>query len=378
MKSIRTAAAVALTAALALVLVACGSSSSGGSSTTASATGNISTGGFQNPTTQSLTGGKRGGTLQVLNETDFESLDPGNAYYSIDYEVVFATQRPLYSNKPNTASEATPDMADSPVEIAPDNKTVTVHLKQGIHFSPPVNSEVTAEDVAYAIQRGANPNVANPYFQSYFEAIEGAPKATGGPIKGIQTPNTHTIVLHLTEPKGQLVADALVLPLTAAVPKQYTEKLDRHAPSEYANYQVATGPYMLKNNAEGKVLGIGYIPGQSATLVRNPNWNPKPTSGLPISTRSTSRSAGRTRSSGVRCWKARTSSRTNRRRSRASGSRLKNSSSSWRYRRAPEPTTSLSTTRSGRSRTSTCARRCGRRSTARRWTRRAAARSSPT
>jgi peptide/nickel transport system substrate-binding protein len=275
MKSIRAAAAVALTAVLALVLVACGSSSSGGSSTTASATGNISTGGFQNPTTQSLTGGKRGGTLQVLNETDFESLDPGNAYYSVDYEVVFATQRPLYSNKPNTTSEPTPDMADSPVKIAPDNETVTVHLKQGIHFSPPVNSEVTAEDVAYAIQRGANPNVANPYFQSYFEAIEGAPKATGGPIKGIQTPNTHTIVLHLTEPKGQLVADALVLPLTAAVPKQYAEKLDRHAPSEYANYQVATGPYMLKNNAEGKVLGIGYIPGQSATLVRNPNWNPK-------------------------------------------------------------------------------------------------------
>ena len=30
---------------------------------------------------------------------------------------------------------------------------------------------------------------------------------------------------------------------------------------------------MLKNNAEGKVLGIGYIPGKSATLIRNPNWN---------------------------------------------------------------------------------------------------------
>jgi peptide/nickel transport system substrate-binding protein len=30
---------------------------------------------------------------------------------------------------------------------------------------------------------------------------------------------------------------------------------------------------MFKNNAEGKVLGIGYQPGKSATLVRNPNWN---------------------------------------------------------------------------------------------------------
>jgi peptide/nickel transport system substrate-binding protein len=31
---------------------------------------------------------------------------------------------------------------------------------------------------------------------------------------------------------------------------------------------------MLENNAAGKVLGIGYTPGKSATLVRNPNWNP--------------------------------------------------------------------------------------------------------
>jgi peptide/nickel transport system substrate-binding protein len=276
MRSIRTVAAIAIVAALALVLAACGSSnsnSSGGSKGSESKASTISTGGFQTPTTEALTGGKKGGTLQVLDETDFEHLDPGIAYYSLDYEVVFATQRPLYSNKPNTASEATPDMAEGPPEISSDNKTIKVKLKEGIKFSPPVNSEVTSEDVAYAIERGANPNVANPYFQAYYEAIEGAPKATGGPIKGIETPNPHEIVFHLTEPKGQLVADALVLPLTAAVPKAYTEKFDKHKPSDYANYQVATGPYMLKNDSSGKVLGSGYIPGKSATLVRNPNWD---------------------------------------------------------------------------------------------------------
>ncbi len=69
------------------------------------------------------------------------------------------------------------------------------------------------------------------------------------------------------------MADALVLPLTAPVPKEYAEKFDKHKPSDYATYQVATGPYMFKNNAEGKVLGVGYFPGKSATLVRNPNWN---------------------------------------------------------------------------------------------------------
>ncbi len=277
MRSIRSVAAAALVAGLALLLAACGSSnsSSGSSAPTSSsnASAALSTGGYKSPLTEPETG-KRGGTLTVLQETDFEHLDPGIAYFSVDYAVVFATQRPLYSQKPNSTEE-TPDMAEGAPEISNGGKTVTVHLKEGIHFSPPVNREVVAEDVAYAIERGANPDVANPYIQSYFKSIEGMPKATGGPVKGIETPNKHELVFHLTEPKGQLVADALLLPLTAAVPKEYAEKFDKNKPSNYAAYEVATGPYMLKNNAQGKVLGIGYIPGKSATLVRNPNWNAK-------------------------------------------------------------------------------------------------------
>jgi peptide/nickel transport system substrate-binding protein len=276
MRSIRTVAAVSLASGLAVLLAACGSSSSSSpstSSTTASAGSALSSSGYKSPLTEPLTG-KRGGTLDVLQEIDFEHLDPGIAYFSVDYAVVFATQRPLYSQKPNS-TEPTPDMAEGAPEITEGGKTVTVHIKHGIHFSPPVNREVTSEDVAYAIERGKNPDVANPYIESYFKSVEGEPAATGGPIKGIETPEKHEIVFHLTEPKGQLVADALVLPLTAAVPKEYAEKFDKNKPSNYADYEVATGPYMLKNNAEGKVLGVGYIPGKSATLVRNPNWNPK-------------------------------------------------------------------------------------------------------
>ena len=119
----------------------------------------------------------------MLQEIDFEHLDPGIAYFSVDYAVVFATQRPLYSQKPNS-TEATPDMAEGAPEICDGGKTVTVHLKEGIHFSPPVNREVTSEDVAYAIERGANPNVANPYIQSYFKSIEGDADGDGRPDQG--------------------------------------------------------------------------------------------------------------------------------------------------------------------------------------------------
>ena len=275
MRSIRTVAALAAVAVLAVVFAACGSSSktsSNGEGGSSSSSGSVGTSGYMSPTTESLTGGKKGGTLQVLDETDFEHIDPGIAYYSLDYEVVFATQRPLYSNKPNTASEASPDMASAPPEISSDNKTVTVKLREGIKFSPPVNREVTADDVKYAFERAANPNVANPYLHAYFDAVEGVPKANGGPISGITAPDKHTIVFKLTEPKGGLVAAALVMPISAAVPKEYAEKYDKHKPSDYGNYQVATGPYMFKSDSSGKVLGVGYFPGKSATLVRNPNW----------------------------------------------------------------------------------------------------------
>ena len=260
--------------ALTVGLAACGSSTPG-TGAAGSESAALSSGGFQSPLTEPLTGGRRGGTLQVLDETDFEHLDPGIAYYGLDYEVIYATQRPLYSFKPNTETEPSPDLASRPPELSADDRSVTVHLREGIRFSPPVSREVTAEDVAYAIERGANPNVANPYLHTYFDSIEGMPKADGGPVKGITTPDRHTIVFKLSEPKAQIVADALELPLSAAVPKSYAERFDRHSPSDYGSYEVATGPYMLKNDASGKVLGVGYVPGRSATLVRNPNWNPK-------------------------------------------------------------------------------------------------------
>ena len=251
----------------ALALAACGSSSSSAS------TGLNTPQGVLTPANEPQSGEHRGGTLTVLNHTDFEHIDPGTSYFSNDYEAMYATQRPLYSYKPNNVTTPSPDMAESDPQISSDGKNITIHIRHGVHFSPPVNREVTSADVAYALERAANPNVANPYYLGYLGAVEGVPKANGGPVPGIKTPNKYTLELHLTEPKAQLVAASLVLPYSAAVPADYAKRFDAQKPSEYGNYQVATGPYMFKANGEGKVLGTGYQPGKSATLVRNPNWN---------------------------------------------------------------------------------------------------------
>jgi peptide/nickel transport system substrate-binding protein len=97
MKSIRTILLAALAGVFALGIAACGSSSSSKSANTGIGVPQ----GIQTPATESLTGGKRGGTLNVLNHEDFEHIDPGQSYFAIDYQAVYATNRPLYSYKPN-------------------------------------------------------------------------------------------------------------------------------------------------------------------------------------------------------------------------------------------------------------------------------------
>ena len=246
---------------LAVALAACGSSSSSSLS------------GVQGPAGQSLTGGKKGGTLTVLDHQDFQHLDPGQAYFAVDYPVIFATQRPLYAFMPNSANAVVPDLASGPAQISPDGMTVTVQIRSGVRFSPPVNREVTSADVAYAIERGANPNVGNGYFMPYFGALAGADKATGGPFPGVTTPDKSTIVFHLTKPTATLLAGALALPLSAPVPPEFAKKLDAQKPTKYGEFLVSSGPYMVKADSKGHVVGVGYQPGKSLTLVRNPNWS---------------------------------------------------------------------------------------------------------
>jgi peptide/nickel transport system substrate-binding protein len=267
-------------------LAACGSTSASRPSDVRSSLTSLLKPG-ENPAAEKLTGRRRGGTLTVYSANDFDSLDPGESYYVLDYAVDYATQRPLFSYMPNNASTVVPDMAAFMPTIAnggitDGGRTVTVHIRTGVRFSPPVNRAVTSADIAYAIERGANPNVANPYFAPYFGSdatspLEGAQdqEYKGGPIPGIQTPNGSTIVFHMTKPGATLLIQALSLPLSAPVPESFARPLDRHKPTTYGStYLAATGPYMLKSDPSGRFVGIGYQLGRSATLVRNPNWDP--------------------------------------------------------------------------------------------------------
>ncbi len=242
------------------VLTGCGGGSNGSDSERSTSTG-------------APIEGKQGGKLTMLWTDDVDNIDPGITYYQMGYMVSYATQRPLYSWKPDDGQTPVPDLAESDPQISKDGKTVTVKIRSGVKFSPPVNREVTSKDVKYAIERGFFKTVNNGYAGAYFGDLVGAEPGVdpGTKIEGITTPDDNTIVFKLSRGTGGVLAGALALTLSAPVPEEYASELDAKNPSMYGQNQVATGPYMIENDASGKA--IGYEAGRRIHLVRNPSWD---------------------------------------------------------------------------------------------------------
>jgi peptide/nickel transport system substrate-binding protein len=258
------------TAALAtfgvVAIAACGSSDKGGGTSGAATSAS--------PT--AIKAGAAGGKLTVLASGDVDYVDPGLDYYTFGYMVQYAVNRTLYSFKPDNSQKPVPDLATGPPQIADDNKTITVHIKSGIKYAPPVDREVTTKDIKYAFERAFSKEVPSGYAGTYFGSIVGTPAKpnTGDPkdISGIQTPDDHTIVFKLKDQSAPLVSQALVMPITVPVPREYAAKFDQSTPSKYDQYVAFTGPYMVKNNSTTGKL-VGRSPGKSIQLVRNPNWS---------------------------------------------------------------------------------------------------------
>ncbi len=262
-RSAWTFGAVAL-AALSLGVAACGGSNSG---TDSSKKGNTAS--------TPAPGAKTGGTLTVLWSGDVDHIDCGQTYYQMGNFICNATQKQLYSYKPDDGANMVADLAEGDPQVSEDGKTVTVKIKPGVKYSPPYQThDVTSKDVKYAIERGFFNNVAAGFTQSYYADLEGAKIGVkpGTTIDGITTPDDQTLVLKFKRAVGGVMsAGALAYGATAPVPEAYAKKFDAETPSTYGENQLATGPYMIENDASGKA--IGYDPGKRIHLVRNPSWD---------------------------------------------------------------------------------------------------------
>jgi peptide/nickel transport system substrate-binding protein len=216
--------------------------------------------------------GERGGTLTVVSLEGSPDLDPARINDVYGTMIARAVDRTPYTFRPDREGPQ-PDLAEGTPEISDDSTQVTVTIRSGVHFSPPVNREVTARDVAYGIARGFLPGVDSPSAQLYFADVKGVAAVAAGRRtlpSGLQTPDDHTLEIHLSAPTGRLVADALTLPLAAPVPPGYARRFDRLPRSTYGRHQVFTGPYRIASS-RGGLLPAADAP--RITLERNPSWD---------------------------------------------------------------------------------------------------------
>ncbi len=176
------------------------------------------------------------------------------------------TYRTLYLETRNPQRPMIPDLAAGAPTVSRDSRTITVHLRTGVNFGPPVNRQIVADDVRYGIERSLYPSVGSTLGPQLFSDIIGARAVETGQarrLSGIATPDDHTLVLHLRAPHAAYAVSALSQDPTAPVPRSYAEPLDLREPSQYRLHPVSSGPYMIAtSNAQPNVV----------RLIRNPNW----------------------------------------------------------------------------------------------------------
>ena len=134
------------------------------------------------------------------------------------------------------------------------------------------------KDVKYAIERGFFNSVANGFTPSYYGDLEGAKVGVkpGTKISGIETPDDSHDRAEVQarrrrrDGRGRARASRPRRPCPRSTRRSSTPR----PPSTYGENQLATGPYMIENDAAGKA--IGYEPGKRIHLVRNPNWDKSP------------------------------------------------------------------------------------------------------
>ena len=288
-KYLRLALMAGAVVALAALAAGCGSkkSSSGSTTTTttSSSTGNsvVGSGTFSSGTPA------KGGTYTVGWEQSFgftNNFDPtgeylGNAWGL--YSNLMLRSLVGYKHLPGAAGNITiGDLATTAPNPTNNGLTYTYKLRRGIKFGPPVNRTVTSKDVAYAMNRLANPKDGGQY-SFYYTVISGwnaVANGTAKTVSGIETPNDNTIVFHLTKPTGDFNL-RMSMPATAPIPEE-VGKCFEGKPGDYGRDVVSSGPYMIQGadkvsiascSALKPMSGYDGANGNHIILVRNPEYN---------------------------------------------------------------------------------------------------------
>jgi len=267
---------VALAACVALAASACSSSKTNSNSSsaptsavttlpsgnTSAATGyNAAVTGIVRPTD------KEGGTMTLVDRSDFDSLDTGNTYDAFAWAIMGDWSRPMmtYAQQPGSAgAKVVPDLAQGPGVVSNNGLTWTYKIKPNVKYQD--GSIVKSADVKYAIERSNwgqdvlknGPNYFTNFVQDttkYKGPFQDKNPADG--VSGITTPDDSTIVFNLTTPFSDF---DYIMSLPGSAPVQRAKDTG----ADYFKTYQSTGQYKIDS----------YQVGSQLVLSPNPNFDP--------------------------------------------------------------------------------------------------------
>lgn len=185
-------------------------------------------------------------------------------------------------------AELLPDLASTMPTISADGLAWTFRLRAGLHYSPPLQTtEITSADFVRALQRTAHLQSMSGSlpFYSVIVGFDSYANGKADTIAGLETPDPHTLVVHLTGATGDL-GERMSLPNIAPIPPSPGNPrapfgvATGHDDGESA-FLVSSGPYMVQGidkvdfskPAAQQKPASGYVGDKTVVLVRNPSWS---------------------------------------------------------------------------------------------------------
>ena len=211
-----------------------------------------------------IKGAVKGGTLTILNQGDFEHVDPARNYVggTLDFYRFFIRTLLQYRTI-NGKTELVPDIASDLGTTKDLGKTWTFKLRQGLKYED--GKAVTCADLKYGIQRSYNDDILDGGTTYAHDLLENANDYKGP----YTTPNVDLSGVQCSA-KGDSIKFILQQPTSyfpyittfgafSPVPKAHDTK------QNYDLHPWSTGPYKISSYDRGKQM----------TLVRNKYWDPK-------------------------------------------------------------------------------------------------------
>ncbi|MGA8115640.1 MAG: ABC transporter substrate-binding protein [Actinocatenispora sp.] len=212
-------------------------------------------------------GAKKGGTINLIQEKDFEHLDPARIYVNNAqvFGRLFQRQLTTFVDDDQGNSKLVGDLATDPgKDVNGDCKVWQYTLKDGLKYED--GSPIVAKDIAYGVARTFSPDLSEgpDYIQQWLSDDLAFNTKYKGPYNGgsdmppgVTVKGDKQITFTFKQPHCDMPF-ASSWGTTTPVPKAQDKK------AQYDNRPFSSGPYKFDS----------YLRGTKAVLSRNKYWDP--------------------------------------------------------------------------------------------------------